>query len=185
MTFRSHALINPFRSWNPVSTRTKVILLSSVVIGVGVTVFLSTRRAAAASQAAVAFSVSPDCMRIEIKDEGLAKGAAAAAAIVVHPSPGDPALNAAREVLSVVLPQCDWMVEIPPDRTFVHGSSSYTWAQIEALLGSRTVGELSDLVGSQNQLVASPVPRLFSWLLFVQLPPPPTPKPIPRIMALR
>lgn len=157
-------VFNP-RMLNPLSRRTKIVLGVVTALGVGATIFFTTRRAAAASSAKSAFSVSPDCMEIVVVDESAARAAATAAALVVRPTPSDNALAVAISALSVALPQCDWS-EIPPDRTFVHGTSRYRWSQIEDLLGDKTVAQLSQMASAGPSFVASPVPRLVNWLLY-------------------
>lgn len=161
-------VLNP-RLLNPLSRRTKIVLGVVTALGIGTAIFFSTRRAAAASSAQTAFTVSADCMQITVLDESAARSAAAAAALVVRPSPNDNALEVAIAALEVALPQCDWR-EVPADRTFIHGGSRYRWSQIEELLADRTLAELSQFASAGPAFVASPVPRLLSWLIY---PPPP------------
>ena len=157
------------RRANPLSTRSKVVLGSALAIGIGATIFFKTRRAAAASQGAKAFTVSDDCKTITVIDEAAARTAAIAASLVVRPSPGDPAIEAARDVLVVVFPACGWTT-IPSDLQFVHGGHTYSWAEITAAIGDRTVGELTQLVGATPALNAGELPRLLQWMLFGQPP---------------
>ncbi len=165
----TYRIADALRESNP-SRTTWLVLGTLAAVGIGSGVFFATRRAAAASAAKKAFSVSSDCMTITVTNETEVRNAATAAALVVHPLPSDAALPAALQMLQLVLPECDW-ASPPPDRTFVHGGSRYTWDQIEDLLEGRSVGELTELVGQGGGvIVTQPIPRLISWLLN---PPPP------------
>lgn len=159
----TYRIVDAVRASNP-SRTTWVILGTLAAVGIGSGVFLATRRAVAAN-AKYGFSVSPDCMTITVIDEKIVRSTATGAALLVHPLPSDPALDTALQMLKLVLPQCDWS-DPPPERTFVHAGSRYTWDQIEDLLEGRSVGDLTELVGQgAGVVVTQPIPRLISWLL--------------------
>jgi len=142
----SRRALAPRRLANP-SRTTWLTLGVLTAVGIGATAFFFSRKAAAASAGAQAFRVTEDCGYIYIEDEAAARGAATAAAIVVHPAPSSPALGAAIAALKIVLPQCDWDT-IPDSRTIVFRGAHYTWAQLRAVLEGKTVGELTSLVGT-------------------------------------
>lgn len=159
LTYQPRTLIeNPSRAtWWVIGIATATVI--------GAVVFFKTRKAAAATAGAKAFSASGDCNTITVVDESAARAAAAAAAIAVHPSPGDSALEAAKAALRIVVPSCDWSTP-PPGRRFVFGSESTTWSQIESMLAGKTVAEITQLVGGYDDAQA---PSFIIWLL--SLPP--------------
>ncbi len=151
----------PLKMKNP-SRTTWFVLGTLVAVGTGVTIFFSTRKAAAASAGKKAFTVSADCSQVTIVDESAAKGAATAAALAVRPSPSAPALQAAKDALRVAIPQCDW-TNPPANRRFTMNGQSTTWAEIEQVLAGKTVGELTSLVAATSQ--GPLLPAWVYWLL--------------------
>lgn len=164
------------RDENPSKTVTWILGIAGAVL-VGAIVFGRTRRAAAASSGSRAFEVSADCQTIRVVSEAEARAAATAAAIVVHPSASSPALPVLQQALAVAIPQCDWQ-DVPPDRTFIHNGAHYTWQEIETLIGTRTLGQLTELVGQAQgiarqlppQLSAIALPPLLLWMLLAPVP---------------
>jgi len=159
--YNPHVILRRFE--NP-SRGTKIALGIALAVIAGGAVYFSTRRTAAASEAARAFSVTPGCSSIKIVDEGAARASVTAAAIVVHPAPGDSAVAAAQEILAVLFPSCEWST-IPDDREFIHGGQSYSWGDLKPLLVGRTVGEVTSMVTGGMQSSSSPLPSFFSWIL--------------------
>jgi hypothetical protein len=158
---------------NP-STATWVILGSVLAVGVGVLVFFSTRKAAAASSGASAFSISGDCQTITVRSESDARTAGTAAALAVRPALSDPALGALKQALAIVIPGCDW-TNPPADRAFVMGADRIEWSQIETILAGKTVGDLTQLMGVPEPGFEVPTPAgasLPGWLVAALTTPP-------------
>lgn len=168
------ALFHPDEPKPNPTAATWVILGSVLAVGIGVLVFFSTRKAAAASSGASAFAVSADCSTITVKSEADARAAGTAAALAVRPSLSDSALGALKKALTIVIPSCEWS-RPPGDRAFVLGADRIRWSEIESILAGKTVGDLTQMVGTPEPGFALPTPTgatLPPWLLTLLETPP-------------
>jgi hypothetical protein len=130
--------------------KTSSAILGLTLVGAaGLGAFFVTRSAAAKSKASAAITVDPQCFIFVVVDEEKAKSAIVAAAIAVNPSMDSSAIEALKAIFAKMFPACDW-TNPPAQRIFVRRSTgqNLSWANIEALIGDKTVGEVKDLAKS-------------------------------------
>lgn len=122
----------------------KAIALGGALLGIGGSIYLFSRPAAAAAAGKRAFKVSADCTSVQIVDEEAAKQALVAAAMVHFHGLDQPAMELIVLALGTAIPQCpinDYMkISGVPGVPF-----GVTIGELRAIVGDKTLEQVQEL----------------------------------------
>lgn len=141
-------------------TWAKITIGTFIVTAAGTMIFLGTRKAAAADDAARGFAIGKDCARASVTDEKYAKSSVFNAALISLQGMDEPAEDLLMRVLGTMWPQCAgkftdaFTIDVP-------GMPPMTLGAIKVLMAGKTVGELKAAYesGKFDKLGATPGTR--------------------------